>query len=121
MKNLLLTIDLGDIPDHQVRAMQMQMSDWMNANKPLPFKNIIIMPTRGETRLYWLEGEIDNQQDIKDLDSVKDKLEPLLSVALDLKIDRKKKYKNPYTKIRRLKDIDAHIKHQNPGFPTKYK
>lgn len=98
-RDLILTIDLTGVPTWQEHAMQRQMGDWIQANKAiLPFENLIIMPTKGETRLYWLDGHLDDPHAIKTLEEIKERIQPVLSVALDLKLDRDKKYKNPYAK-----------------------
>ena len=97
-KNLLLSIDLTSIPSWQITAMQKQMKDWIETNKTLlPFENLIIFPTTGETKLYWLEGELNNPKDIKTLNEIKDRLQPILEVALDIKLN-KGKFTDPYLK-----------------------
>jgi len=117
IKNLVLAVNLGEAPDWQIKAMTKQMGDWSEANKEsLPFDNLIILPTTGDTRLYWLEGVIDNINDLETLESIKDKLEPILNIALDLKIDRKKKYKDPYAKLRRIKQINERVQLKKTRF-----
>lgn len=92
-KTLILTVDLSGAPEWQVLAMQRQMSAWLVKNKTLlPFENLIIFPTVGETRLYWLEGTADK---IKTLEEIKDRIKPILEVALGLKIDKKKVFADP--------------------------
>jgi hypothetical protein len=97
-RNLILTVDFGEAQEWQISATQAQMAAWIEANKNvLPFKNLIIIPTKGETKLWWLEGEIDtDDEDI--LEKIKDRLEPILHVSLDLKIDREKRFINPNKK-----------------------
>ena len=97
-KTLILTIDLSGMPDWYAKACTMQMKDWFNANKIiLPIENLIIMPANGPTKLYWLEGE-HNEQDTKTLEQIKDRIQPVLEVALDIKIDKEKKFINPNRK-----------------------
>jgi len=99
MRNLILTIDLKTTEDYLVKAMQAQINDWLTLNKIiLPSENLIILPCTGETRLYWLEGEY-NTQDKKSLEEIKDRLEPVLQVALDLKIDKAHRFKDPRKRV----------------------
>lgn len=95
-KTLIMTFDLQGAPDWQAKAIQMQLRDWLNKNKNLlPNENLVIMPTKGDTRLFWLEGDPDNIEDIKTLEKIKDKLKPVMEVALGLKIDKEKLFKDP--------------------------
>lgn len=92
-KTLILTVDLSGAPEWQVIAMQKQMSAWLMKNKTLlPFENLIIFPVVGETKLYWLEGTIEK---IGTLEEIKDRIKPILEIALGLKIDRKKLFADP--------------------------
>jgi hypothetical protein len=50
------------------------------------------------------------------LESIKDKLEPVLNVALDLKIDRGNKYKDPYAKFRRIAQINERVQLKKTRF-----
>lgn len=94
-KTLVLTIDLIGAQDWQIKALQLQMSDWLEINRAiLPIENLIILPTKGDTRLFWLEGE-HVHKDIKILEEVKDRIKPVLEVALDIKIDKKGLFKVP--------------------------
>lgn len=96
-KTLILTIDMQGAPDWQIRALNKQMADWLDANKAvLPAEDLIIFPTTGETRLYWLQGE-HNPADKKTLEEIKDRIQPVLEVALDIKIDKEKHFKKPDT------------------------
>jgi hypothetical protein len=117
IKNLVLAVNLGDAPDWQIKAMTKQMGDWVEVNKELlPFENLIILPTTGDTRLYWLEGVVGSMGDLEALESIKDRLEPILNVALDLKIDREKKYRDPYAKLRRIKQINERVQLKKTRF-----
>lgn len=94
-RNLILTIDMQGAQDWQVRAIQAQMADWIKANKAvLSFENLVILPTTGDTRLYWLEGT-DDPIDVTILNEIKDRLEPVLQVALNLKLDKEGLFKRP--------------------------
>lgn len=94
-KTLILTYDASGMPDWEARAISRQMADWLESNKTL-FKNenLILLPATGSTRLFWLEGAA-TQEDIKTLDEVKDRITPVLEVALDLKLDKANKYSIP--------------------------
>jgi hypothetical protein len=95
-KTLILTFDASKMPDWHARAVSMQMADWLKTNKTLlPIEDLIILPATGSTKLYWLEGKLDNKDDIKSLEKIRDKIKPVLEVALEIKIDREKKYKVP--------------------------
>ena len=92
-RTLILSVDMQGAPDLQRHALQMQMADWLKVNKTvLPFENLIILPAAGETRLFWLEG---TATDIKTLEEIKDRLQPVLQVALDIKIDKEGLLKRP--------------------------
>lgn len=95
MKNLVLALGIPDkSKEWQVQAMSRQIGDWVEANRTkLPFDNLILIPTTGETRLYWLEGEV--PKDLKELQDIADKLKPVIEVALDIKIDRAGVYVRP--------------------------
>jgi hypothetical protein len=94
-RTLILTADITGGADWEVKALQMQMADWITANKKLlSFEDLIIMPVRGDTKLYWLEGE-STPEDLKSLEEIKDRLKPVLEIALDIKIDKQKLFKRP--------------------------
>ena len=100
-RTLILTIDMKGGSDWQINAMTRQVSDWVRLNKTLlPIEDLIIVPASGETKLYWLEGELDDEDDIKTLDQVKDRIKPVLEVALGIKIDKGKLFKDPLKKYR---------------------
>jgi hypothetical protein len=85
-KTLILTVDFQGMPDWHVRAKNMQIGSWFEKNKVLPKDtDIVIIPAQGDTKLYWLEGVINNIKDIKILDDIKEKLKPVLEVSLGLR------------------------------------
>ena len=96
-KTLILAVDVGkNRSDWMVRAMQMQISDWFKQNNTiLPSEDIIIMPTSGEMKIYWLEGNPEDVKDIEKLEEIKDRIKPVLEIALGIKIDPNKKFKHP--------------------------
>lgn len=103
-KTLILTVEVTS-SEWQTKALSMQIKDWLNANKTImPIENLIILPANGPTRLYWLEGE-QNAEDIKTLEQIKDRIKPVLECAIDIKIDKEKKFVHPkkrtyeYTRI----------------------
>lgn len=95
-KTLLLTIDPGpNTADWMVKAMSLQIADWFKANQTiLPAENLVLFPTKGETKLYWLEGDADSVKDKKTLDEIKDRIKPVLEIALGL-ASPDKKFKHP--------------------------
>ena len=107
-KTLILTVDMQGAEDWQVRALSMQIRDWFKANRTvLPTENLVLLPAN-TTRLFWLEGE-HNPDDIKTLEQIKDRITPVLELALEIKIDKKKQFVDPYRKRR----------HGSPGFSKK--
>jgi hypothetical protein len=96
-KTLILTIDMQGAKSWQINALSMQICDWFKANRTLlPNENIIIMPAN-TTKLFWLEGE-HNSDDIKTLEQIKDRITPVLELALEIKIDKKRQFIDPYRK-----------------------
>lgn len=103
-KTLILTVDMQGGADWQVKALQQQMADWLETNKTImPTENLIILPASGPTRLFWLEGE---PTDIKTLEEIKDRIKPILEVALDIKIDKNGLFERPSNK-----KFDEALKH----------
>ena len=87
-KNLVIALDFGNIPEWAISAKGRQIADWLEANKKeLLLDNIIIMPSVGESRLYWLEGDVDSTTDLDTLRGMRDKLKPVLEIALGIKVD----------------------------------
>lgn len=94
-KTLILAVDFCGAQDWQITALQRQMSDWFTVNKTLlPIENLIILPTKGDTRLFWLEGD-GSPDAIKTLEEIKDRIKPVLEIALEIKIDKKGLFKVP--------------------------
>jgi len=95
-KTLVATIDATGVPEWTIRALMNQMKAWIDANRrTLPFEDILMMPMDGPSRLYWLEGEHGDPADEKALEEIRDRLKPLLEVALDLRLDRANQYVVP--------------------------
>lgn len=96
-KTLILAVDVGkNRSDWMVRAMQMQISDWFKQNSTiLPSEDVIIMPTSGEMKVYWLEGNPEDIKDVEKIEEIKDRIKPVLEVALGIKSDPNKKFKHP--------------------------
>jgi hypothetical protein len=86
-KTLILAIDVGDLKnDWEVKAMSMQVSDYFEKNKTiLDVENVFLFPIEGDMKLFWLEGDPDSVKDVKDLEKIRDRLEPVLEVALGIK------------------------------------
>lgn len=97
-KTLILAVDVGDKnrSDWMVKAMQMQISDWFKRNDTiLPSEDVIIMPTPGEMKIYWLEGDPEDVRDIEKIEEIKDRIKPVLEIAMGIKADPDKKFKHP--------------------------
>lgn len=105
-KTLILAIDMQGAPDWQIRALNKQMADWLEQNKAvLEHENLIILPTTGETRLYWLEGKF-SPEDTKTLDDIKDRIKPVLEVALGIKIDKEKHFTAPKSATEAIAELN---------------
>lgn len=99
MKTLILAMDSKGAPSWVVNANCKQIVDWFKANKTImPIENLIILPTDGETRLYWLEGDVENPEDVRTLEEIRDRIKPVLELSLDISVDRAKLYKDPYAR-----------------------
>jgi hypothetical protein len=102
-RTLVLTVDLTGGPDWQITAHQNQLAAWLEKNRAiLPFEGLIILPVSGETKLYWLEGNPEDVGDVKTLDEIKNRIKPVMEVALDIKIDKKGLFKDPFKKSKVL-------------------
>ena len=114
-KTLILAVGIGkNRTDWQVRALQMQISDWFRQNNTiLPSEDVIIMPTSGEMKLFWLQGNPDDIKDVEKLDEIKDRITPVLEVALGIKLDPSKKFKHPKIPAPNKKKFDKAIEDLN--------
>lgn len=98
-RTLVLTVDLTGGPDWQITAHQKQLGAWFDKNRAvLPFEGLVILPVPGETKLYWLEGDPESAEDVKTLEEIKDRIKPVMEVALDIKIDKKGLFTDPFKK-----------------------
>jgi hypothetical protein len=105
MKTLILTLDTTGLPEWHVAAITKQMADWLDSHKAiLPVENLVILPAKGDTRLYWLEGDPDEIKDVKELEKIKDRLKPILSVFLN-NISLKKEQNKFSDALEQLKKI----------------
>lgn len=107
MKNLLITIDFGNIPSFAITAKSRQLSDWFKQNKnELGIDNVIIVPDAGSTKLYWLDGEIDNIDHRTKLDDLAKRLSPILCAAIDMKYDKEDvEYKKAIDQLKELREL----------------
>lgn len=88
MRRLVLTIDMRGCQGWQITAMGKQLTDWAKEHKEiLGTEDLAIINTAGPTTLYWLDGDIGNPEDAKTLEKIKSKLEPIMKIALDVKVD----------------------------------
>lgn len=72
----------------QITAMGKQLTDWAKEHKEfLGTEDLLIINTAGPTTLYWLDGDVGNPEDVKTLEAIKHKLQPILKIALDVKVD----------------------------------
>jgi len=112
-RNLIITLDFGNMPEWTVKAKNHQIAAWLDANKgQLPFDNLIILPSVGESKLYWLEGKIDNPVDFIVIKEIRDKLKPVLEIGLGVRVDTTG-YINPHTLA--LEQLRAHRAKLNAG------
>lgn len=82
-KTLILAIDIRGMEPWQVNAKINQISDYYEKHDVLPSDNLIIFPVNSDMKIYWLEGSPDNLDDIKELEEIKDRLQPVLEAAFD--------------------------------------
>jgi len=110
MKNLVLTINFGNLPTWATKAKCNQFEQWVQANKSeLPFENIVLFPdTQGDTKLYWLEGDPQDLKDAKKLDEVKNKLQPILCALVKLSIEKDDpEYIKAMKELKQLRELKA--------------
>lgn len=105
MKTLIITLDTTGLPDYHVSAITKQMADWLDSHKAiLSVENLIIFPAKGDTRLYWLEGDPDEIKDIKELGKIKDRLKPILSVFLNIGLKKEQnKFSDALTQLKNMR------------------
>lgn len=83
MKTLVLAVDVGETKyEWEVTAHQMQIAAYFEKHKILPADNVVFFPIKGEMKIFWLEGDPEDLKDIKDLEEIKNKLKPVLGVAM---------------------------------------
>jgi hypothetical protein len=119
MKNLVLTLDFGNIPQWAIAAKSKQLQDWLTKyQKDLGVDNIIVFTDSKQTALYWLDEEYDGQ---KTLEELKEKLRPILCaiVNLDCKEDDPK-YQEAMKQLQELRDLQA-ARQQSDKQPEKPK
>jgi len=80
-KNLVITIDAEKKNEWQIKAMGAQWGDWLKKNSDL-FDNVIILPSKGESKLYWLEGDVEDPKDLEEIEKMKDQFKPILGIDL---------------------------------------
>lgn len=113
-RTLILAIDMQGMPEWHANACKLQLSDWLEANKTiLPIEHLIILPTNGDTKLFWLEGE-DIPEDINTLEQIRDRIKPVLELSLNISIDKTRQYKDPYKgKLSPMQKAQKALKHGN--------
>ena len=107
MKNLVLTVNFGKLPQWAVSAKAHQLADWLKPNQEiLGINNIIIFPDAGETKLFWLDGKVDDPRDIEEIKKLSDKFKPILSAIINTKLDEKDPgYKQAVEDLKQLRDL----------------
>ena len=108
MKNLVLTVNFGKLPPWAVSAKSHQLADWLKPNQEiLGIKNIIIFPDTSETKLFWLDGDINNPQDVEEIKQLSNKFKPILSAIINTKIEDKNDpgYKKAMEDLKQLRDL----------------
>jgi hypothetical protein len=105
MKTLIITIDVTGLPEWHVTAITNQMAAWLDSHKAvLPVENLVILPAKGDTRLYWLEGDPDEIKDIKELEQIKDRIKPILSVFLNVGLKKEQnKFSDALEQLKKLR------------------
>lgn len=86
-KTLILTVDVGRYKhDWEVSAMSKMLSDYFDKNKILEKSdNLVIFPTNEkEMKIFWLEGDPNNLDDVKSLEELKGKIKPVMETALGI-------------------------------------
>jgi hypothetical protein len=106
MKNLVLTLDFGNIPQWAITAKSKQLQDWLTKyQKDLGIDNIIVFTDSKQTALYWLDEEYDGQ---KTLEELKEKLRPILCALINLGCkEDDPKYKEAISQLKELRDLQA--------------
>ena len=88
-KTLIMTIDVGKYKhEWEVTAMCNMIVDYFKKNKILDDdkEDIVLFPTKTEEmKLYWLQGDPDDIEDVEELDEIRDRIKPVLEVALGIK------------------------------------
>jgi len=106
MKNLILMVNFGDIPVWATRAKAQQLADWFKKyQKELGIDNFILMPDNHETKLFWLDGEINNPKDANEIKALADKFKPILSVIIDKVEEDDPGYKKALEELKELREL----------------
>ncbi len=105
MKTLIITIDVTGLPEWHVTAITKQMAAWLDSHKAvLPVENLVILPAKGDTRLYWLEGDPDEIKNVKELEQIKDRIKPILSVFLNVGLKKEQdKFSDALERLKNLR------------------
>jgi len=85
LKTLVLTFGFGKAPQWAVVAKIKQLSEWLNKHKTeLGVDNFLLFQGTTDTKIFWLEGDINDIKDIKSLNDIRDKLKPVLCAIINL-------------------------------------
>lgn len=124
-----MTLDTRDLPSWAVDAKLMQFQDYfrkLSKDKviKLPFDDILIIKDNKETRLFWLEGDINDVKDKKTFEEMQDFLKPTMSALMSLEYDSDNpKYKEAFDTLQELRELHKlrnekkheHSKHRLPN------
>jgi hypothetical protein len=109
MKTIILTMNFGNnTPTWAINAKCKQLKTWVDQNKEnLPFQDLIIFPdTSGETKLYWLDGEANNEDHKKKLSELKNRLTPIISATVDIQTNKSDPdYKKAMEEFKQLREL----------------
>lgn len=104
-----MTIDTRELPTWAAEAKVKQFQgylDKLSKENKLPFDNALVIKDNKETRLFWLEGNLDDIKDKKTFEEIQDFLKPILSALIDLKYNKDDpKYKEAFDALQELREL----------------
>lgn len=119
-KTIVMTIDTRELPTWAAEAKVKQFQDYLDAlskENKLPFDNALVIKDNKETRLFWLEGNLDDVKDKKTFEEMQSFLRPILSALIDLKHNKDDpKYKEALDALQELRELREYRnkKHERP-------
>jgi hypothetical protein len=124
-KTIAITIDTRELPPWAAEAKVRQFQDYLDKlskDNKLPFDNAIVIRDNKETRLFWLEGNLEDVKDKKTFEEMQSFLRPMLSALIDLNYDKDDpKYKEALDALQELRELREYRnkkhEHSKPRFP----